>query len=368
MSGLVRVLHVIGALDRGGVETWLLDLAPLLDRERWQFDFCTLGPERGRYAARMEARGSRVEPCPRGAGWARRLYRLLGQGRYTVVHSHVHHFSALVLAVARAAGVPVRLAHSHNTADGRADTVARRLYRRACQFTLPYVATQCLACSPPAAAMFGPVRRRRRVAVVPYGVRTGSAPGDPLLRRHLDLDGAPVIGHVGRFEPQKNHRFLLEVAASLCRRRPEIRWLLVGEGPLRKEIEDRAHRLGLADQVRFSGLREDVPALMSGAMDAFALPSHHEGLPVALLEAQAAGLPALVSTAVPREAAAVAGAVEFLPLAAGPAAWAEGLLGRLAAPRPPREQARRELAAAGFTLPQSLERLLAIYEQAVSSS
>jgi glycosyltransferase involved in cell wall biosynthesis len=364
----LRVLHVIGALDRGGVETWLLDMAPLLDRARWQFDFCTLGPQRGRYAARLEARGSRVESCPRGAGWARRLYRLLRPGRYAVVHSHVHHFSALVLAVARAAGVPVRLAHSHNTADGRADTPARRFYRAGCQLVMPAVATHRLACSRPAAALFGPAWWRRKVAVVPYGVPTGSGTADPLLRRHLGLEGAPVIGHVGRFEPQKNHHFLLEVAASLRSRRPEIRWLLVGEGPLRREIEDRVQRLGLAEQVRFSGLREDVPVLMSGAMDAFALPSHHEGLPVALLEAQAAGLPALVSTAVPREAAAVAGAVEFLPLAAGPAAWADGLLGRLAAPRPAREQAGRELAAAGFTLPQSLERLLAIYEQAVGRS
>lgn len=357
----VGVLHVIGALERGGVETWLMDLAPRLDHARWQFDFCTLGPERGRYAGRVEAQGARVRSCPRGPGFAWRLYRILRQGRYAIVHSHVHQFSAVVLAVARAAGVGVRLAHSHNTADGRGDTVPRRLYRAVARRLWAGVATGRLACSAEAAeALFGPAG----ALVAPYGVP--AAPPPPAdLRGQFGLDGVPVVGHVGRFEPQKNHRFLLEVAARLVWRRPEVRWLLVGEGPLRREIESQAQRLGLAGRVCFTGLREDVPALLSAAMDAFVLPSRHEGLPVALLEAQAAGLPALVSTAVPREAAAVTGAVEFLPLAAGPDAWAERLLDRLASPRPPRAQALAELAAAGFTLEQSLDNLLAAYQLAL---
>jgi glycosyltransferase involved in cell wall biosynthesis len=348
------------------VETWLMDLVRLLDRRAWQFDFCTLGPQPGRYASRAEALRCRVRTCPRGPGFAKRLYTLVGDG-YDIVHSHVHHFSAVVLAVARAAGAPVRIAHSHNTSDGHNTAVVRRTYRAAAGAGLRGAATHGLACTAAAAAaLFGTAWRRRRIGVLPYG--TAPPPEPPAgLRGQLGLDGAPVAGHAGRFEPQKNHRFLLDVAACVHLLRPDVRWLLAGDGPLRPEMEARARALGLRDVVSFSGLREDVPALMTGVMDAFVLPSLWEGLPVALLEAQSAGLPVLASTAVPPEAAVSADAVEFLPLASGPKVWADRLLARLARGRLPLGQAASQMTAAGFTIEQSLERLLEYYTCALRS-
>jgi glycosyltransferase involved in cell wall biosynthesis len=365
MSRPARVLHVLGALERGGVETWLMELAARLDQRRWRFDFCLLGRRPGRHALRVEALGCGVRHLPRGPAFAGRFYNLLRHERYDIIHSHVHGFSAGILALAWAAGARVRIAHSHNTSDGRPDTWPRRLYRAAARRGFAVVATHRLACSAPGArALFGP----RGAAILPYGVATDAPAAGGGLRERLGLNGTPVVGHVGRFEEQKNHEFLLEVARSLAELRPEARWLLVGEGPLRREIEFRARLLGLAGTICFAGLREDVPALLREAVDVFVLPSRYEGLPVALLEAQAAGLPAVVSACVPRQAAVLPEAVEFLPLSAGPEAWAERLSARLGDARPSAPEAAGRLAAAGLTIEQSLAALLRIYESALCTS
>ena len=389
----IPVLHVLGSLERGGVETWLLDLLHHLDWSHWRFDFCTLGPCCGRYAELARSRGSRVLACPLGeprnlerAGvFLRRLHRLLRSGRYAVVHSHVHYFSAVVLSVARAAGVPVRVAHSHNSRDGQPDTWPRRLYRAASARLLAAASSWQLGCSVDAAeALFKTSHRTAArpgwrshppVDVLHYGLRDSfhskPAPGDgapAALRLELGLGGAAaVIGHVGRFERQKNHEFLLNVAAWTVCLDPAIRWLLVGEGCRKAEIEERANRMGLGGVVHFCGRREDVPALMTQAMDAFVLPSRHEGLPLALLEAQAAGLPSLVSSRITREAAVVQGAVEFLPLEAGAAIWAQQALSVLKRGRISRDIACRQMETGGFTAQRSLEGLLAIYRSALDS-
>jgi glycosyltransferase involved in cell wall biosynthesis len=375
---------VLGSLDRGGVETWLLDLLTRLDRAAWQFDFGTLGPTCGRYAGVARARRSQVIPCPLGDGrgpaavsnFALRLYRILRGGSYQVVHSHVHYFSSLVLAVARAAGVPARVAHSHNTHDGEAAGWPRSLYRAAAGAALRWTATLDLACSTEAArALFGSrAVNNRPVDIVLYGL--GEAFGGGLedgnsnkvstLRRSLGLaEGTAVVGHVGRFERQKNHGFLLQVAAAAKSARPPLRWLLVGDGPRRREMERKAASLNLQDLVVFCGLREDVPRLMSEAMDVLVLPSLHEGLPLVLLEAQAAGLRSLVSTAVTREAVVMEDAVEYLPLAAGPLAWAERLAALTARGRGSASEARQRLQARGFTIEASLAVLLRTYSAAL---
>ena len=151
-SGLSRpaaVLHVVVALDRGGVETWLLVLTARLDRRRWRFDFCALGGRPGRYGSLAVERGRRVLECSLAAPsrwrFPLRLLCLLREGGYDVVHSHVHGFSGVVLGIALAAGVRVRVAHSHNTADGRPDTWRRACYRYSAAALLRQSSTAALA-------------------------------------------------------------------------------------------------------------------------------------------------------------------------------------------------------------------------------
>ncbi|MDQ6740622.1 MAG: glycosyltransferase [Actinomycetota bacterium] len=147
------------------------------------------------------------------------------------------------------------------------------------------------------------------------------------LRSELGLPAdAFVIGHVGRFVEEKNHAFLVQVVAEVARREPRTRLLLVGEGPLRPAVAQLVEQSGLAGRVVFAGLRSDVARLMLGAMDVFLFPSILEGLGLVLVEAQASGLPCIISSVVPSEADVVPSLVRRMDLAQPPSSWAAAVL------------------------------------------
>jgi glycosyltransferase involved in cell wall biosynthesis len=143
------------------------------------------------------------------------------------------------------------------------------------------------------------------------------------LRRELGIrPDVNVVGHVGRFEEQKNHTFLLRIAAEYLKRDGNAVFLLVGDGPLKQRIEAEATELGIAGQICFAGIRKDVPALMRGVMDVFLFPSLFEGLPLVLLEAQAAGLVCLLSDNIAEETDVVPLLLHRESLASSAASWA----------------------------------------------
>jgi glycosyltransferase involved in cell wall biosynthesis len=174
-------------------------------------------------------------------------------------------------------------------------------------------------------------------------------------------DNVSVIAHVGRFHDQKNHQFFLDVAERVVAKRSDVCFLLVGDGHMRTQIETEVHSKGLRHHVVFAGLRDDVPALMLGAMDVLLFPSLWEGLGIVVVEAQAAGLRCVVSDQVPREAAVVETAVDFLPLSAGPEAWATQVVSALEQDRLDQSTALAQVLSSRFTLDRCLRELEAIY-------
>ncbi len=334
MSRPVRILHVVGSMNRGGVETWLMHVLRHIDRERFQMDFLVHTDEPAAYDDEIRALGSRIIPClapNRPWQYARTLRRILrDEGSYDVVHSHVHHFSGLVLAVARTAGVPVRIAHSHNdtSREQAAARLQRRAYYRAMRRLIVATSTLRLAASREAErALFGERRAGdERQQVLYYGIDlapfTQEVDGEALRARLGIPPGRRVIGHVGRFALQKNHAFLIRVFNEVVARDPNTHLVLVGEGPLREATERLVAELDIAGHVTFAGARDDVPALMLGAFDLFLLPSLHEGLPVVMLEAQAAGLPCVISDVVSPETDVVPGLVTRMSLADSSEEWA----------------------------------------------
>ena len=368
------VLHVLGSLDAGGVENWLLEIVRHRSPSDRAFDFCLLGSREGAYAGELRRRGCRIFRCPLRPFvlFPVRLYALLLQSSYEIVHSHVHPFSGLILAIARAAGAPFRVAHSHNTHDGRQDRFRRRLYRRLMQRCLSRWMTLGLGCSEPAAGQLLGVSKRddERISVLRYGIDLHAfrdRPADEFeLKQEFGLEpDAVVVGHVGRLEPQKNHQFLLHVAAEAVRAHPRLRFVIVGEGRLEDSLRAQAENLGLRGRVVFAGCRDDVPRLMTGLFSAFVLPSLHEGLPIAALEAQAAGLPTILSDRITGETAVVADIVRRLPLEAGAVAWARVLLNTVQEERYSIRRACRVLEERGFSVEQSARRLYQSYETAV---
>jgi glycosyltransferase involved in cell wall biosynthesis len=367
-----RVLHAVGAMDPGGVETWLLNVLRNIDRERFQFDFCTFGPHAGLYAADIQRAGGRILRCPKGDNfWSlgQRFRRILREGKYDIVHSHVHFFSGALLKWAKAEGVPVRIAHSHNSRDGRASTPERLCYRRLMRHWIRRFATHGLAASQTTAReLYGRNwQADGRFRVLHYGINSQIF-REPVnraeVRRELNIPcNALAVGHVGRFVPEKNHRFLLQIIEKVLAARPETHFVFVGDGPLRSKIEAQATGPEIVRKLHFLGCRRDVPRLMRGAMDVFVFPSVSEGLPIALLEAQAAGLRCLVSDAVSDEVACVPGALEFRSLSTGAADWAAHLLRLTDTPRVAPDVVPPEVSAGQFGIRQSASSLAELYNR-----
>lgn len=339
-----KILHVVGSLNRGGIETWLREVVGRLPRERYESDFCTYRRGGGgAYAAELARCGCKLHYIPLGRSplailrFSSRFRRLLSGGRYDVVHCHGLLLVGFIMFLAWLEKTPVRIAHGHSTrrVGGPVSVVALSLTLG--RFLVRAFSTHGVGCSAEAAAaLFGKGWRENAkykvihcgVNLTPFGVSLdGSARGDLGIPH-----GAKVIGHVGSFSIVKNQRFLVAVAAHVFRRRPDAVLLLVGEGTLRPSIEESCAAVGIRSRVIFAGESSRVPELMRSAMDAFVMPSLHEGLPLVLLEAQAAGLPCLVSDVVSREAMISEGTIQFLPLGSGVGAWGDAVLSLLERP------------------------------------
>jgi glycosyltransferase involved in cell wall biosynthesis len=184
------------------------------------------------------------------------------------------------------------------------------------------------------------------------------------LRRELGIPkNFLVIGHVGRFNQQKNHSFLLDIFAKTLELEPETILLLVGDGTLRQEIEAKAKHLGLAEKVMFLGTRRDVPLLMKGAMDVFVMPSLFEGLPLVLMETQAAGLPSIVSSTITEEADVIKPLIERLSIQDAPDVWATRILQlRNNKKETNGKQALRIMEQSPFNIETACKKLFELYE------
>lgn len=353
----LRVLHFKYALKTDGATAVLLDLCEHMDPSRVSCDFL-LGDKR--VPADVRERIGKIWPAGSGGGgiypieaycrekdpFRYNLHkvvfccRLLRQGHYDVVHVHTEDAGrSLILLFAWLMGVKGRVVHSHNsfTQSGRIGAVRQALFKR----LLPVWANGYLACSFKAARWMFPgwLLRKKKVVFLPNGIQVErfrfSETERQKCRQELGLEGEPVfvLCAVGRLARQKNLAFLLRVLQE-AERKPEtakkgqakeqiqaFKLLLVGDGPEREAIKELAGRLRLSSSVLFLGERDDVPRLL-WASDLFLLPSLFEGLPRALVEAQAAGLPCIVSDRVTRQAD-LTGRVCYLPVEGVAERWAE---------------------------------------------
>ena len=371
----IRILQVVGGMNRGGVETWLMHILRRIDRERFKMDFLVHITKQCAYDEEILALGSRIVPCQnhrRPWSYARNFKRILSEyGPYDVVHCHVHHYTGFILRLANQQCVPIRIAHSHADPPSLYSDIGllRRKYLSLMKRWISKYATIGIGCSQQAAvALFGPNWSRdprRQVLYCSIDLTGFYEPVDSFgVRNELGIPvGALVIGHVGRFQEEKNHSFLLEIAAELAKQRPEIHLLMVGDGPLRPDIEQKAAQLGLIDKVVFAGVRSDVPRLIMGAMDIFLFPSLHEGLPLVLMEAQAAGKPCFISDSVPREADIIPSLVNRLSLEQNATRWTEAIIARFGeGPVIIPKEARTIIEKSPFNISVGLSELTSLYE------
>ncbi len=366
----VKILQVTSGLNRAGVETWLMHVLRNIDRDRFQMDFLVHAEQTYDYEAEAVSLGARVIRClqPRRPWvYAPALRRVLREyGPYDVVHSHVHDFSGLVLKVADWAGVPVRVVHSHSDSSmlDKHAGLGRRLYSSVSRRWIQRHATLRLAVSKAAGNALIRCAKDCSFEVLRcaidcsrfHGSRDGVA-----IREALGIPkGACVIGYVGRFERSKNHEFFASIAAELLKLEERAWFLLVGEGPLRPGIEASFRELGIGDRATFTGASNKVPTLLQ-AMDVFLFPSLYEGLPLVLVEAQAAGLPCVVSTTITREADVVEPLINRLPITDTPTNWAKLTAVLLVRPSVSKSSALAQVETSAFGGLQSIRRLESLY-------
>lgn len=324
-----RILQVIGAMDRGGAETLVMNLYRAINRDEFQFDFLVHEERLCDYDNEIQELGGRLYRLPRlnGLNLLEYQYRcrvfFSEHPEYEVVHGHIGSSAVLYLREAKRAGC-YAIAHSHsrNFLTGGMGAAFKAL-----SYPTRFIADYFMACSMEAGAdRFGAaVTRSNSFSVVNNGIKvenyTCNQSVHEAMKRCLGLENVPVFGHVGRLSEEKNHRFLFEVFSLIRQKLPEAVLMLAGRGPLEENLRREASGWGLDDSIRFLGVCDSVPDILK-AMDVFIFPSRKEGLPLATVEAQAAGLPVVMSTGVPA-LAVVSSRAQRLALSEGASAWAE---------------------------------------------
>ena len=361
----IRVLQIIGDVVGGGVEQVILNYYRHIDRNEVQFDFILHNGALKSYVDNIESLGGKVyKIIPYKSNPVKtvlEMYKIM-KGNYQIVHSNMNALSVFPLFAAYLAGVPVRILHNHST-----DTKAEPLRTFVKHLLRPFArlfANEYWACSKLASEwMYGKQAvADGKVTIINNAIDLKQFAFDEAkrnkLRKELGLQDGFVIGHVGRFMKQKNHDFLVDIFAEVAKKQGNAKLLLIGDGPLREQIENKVKTLGLDEKVIFTGVRSDVADLYN-AMDVFVLPSFYEGLPVVGVEVQANGLPFLCSSNVTREIL-ISDRIELLKLEDGVKTWAEKILAFV---NKKRIMASKDISKSGFDIEVEVKKLGEIYRK-----
>ncbi|MBL6008246.1 glycosyltransferase family 1 protein [Bacillus halotolerans] len=369
-----RVLHVLSGMNRGGAETMVMNLYRKMDRSKVQFDFLTYRNDPCAYDEEILSLGGRLFYVP-SIGQSNPLTfvknirnTIKENGPFSAVHAHTDFQTGFIALAARLAGVQVRVCHSHNTSWKTGFNWKDRLQLMVFRRLILAYATELCACGEDAGRfLFGRSNmERKRVHLLPNGIDldlfspAGQAADDEKKARGIASDRL-IIGHVARFHEVKNHAFLLKLAVHLKKRGVRFQMVLAGDGPLREQMEEEARRLNLLSDVLFLGTEEHIHELMR-TFDVFVMPSLYEGLPVVLVEAQASGLPCIISDTITEKVDTGLGLVKRVSLSKPMDIWAETIVRAAAAGRPKRELVKDTLAKLGYDARRNVGALMNLYQ------
>ena len=328
----IRILQVLGSMNHGGAQSFIMNLYRNIDRSKIQFDFVVHTLDEGIYDNEINILGGKIFPCPKYTGknhfeyvsWWKTFFR--EHPEYYVIHGHVRSTAFIFLNIAKHYGL-VTISHSHSTSSGKG---LKAIVKNIMQYPIRYTADYLFACSKVAGDwLFG----NKACASDKFHIVNNSIDAERFTfdekircekRKEFNLQDKFVIGHVGRFTPEKNHSGLIKIFKEVHDIKNNSVLLLVGDGELRQTIEVEIENLGLKDSVIFAGVRSDIDELMQ-AMDIFVFPSLWEGLGIVVIEAEASGLRSIVANTIPKETF-ITDLVEALPLKESPEVWAKKIL------------------------------------------
>ncbi|WP_298067382.1 glycosyltransferase family 1 protein [uncultured Cetobacterium sp.] len=319
-SDPIRILHVVSIMNMGGIENFIMNIYRNIDRTNIQFDFLVHHEEKGIFEDEIEQLGGKIYRIPfvTKVGHFKYIKYLneffKNHREYEIVHSHFNTISGLILKSAKENGVKIRIAHSHIAYPKY--RFLENIYKKYAQSFINKVSTQKFACSKLAGEwLYG---KGSKFEVINNGVVARkyiyNEEKRQNIRKLLKIEKNDlVLGHIGRFDEQKNHKFLIKVFEYLYKKNQNYKLFLVGDGKLRKELEEEVKNLGLVNNVIFLGIRKDIPDLLQ-AFDLFVFPSISEGLPVTLVEAQAASLKCFISNSITNEIDLGCNLISFIDL------------------------------------------------------
>ncbi len=369
MSEPIKILHVVGRMDRGGTETLLMNLLNSVNRKKYQFDFVEQTQDECGYDKEILSLGSKIYRAPQISAkslgeyrnWWSQFYK--EHPEYQIIHGHSRGSAPVYLDEAKKAG-RITILHCHSNSHGKG---LNGFIRYIWQIQLRKCAEYNFACSFGAGiSQFG---QNGKFKVIKNGIHINHYKWDVDIRetvkQELGLhDDDFVIGNVSRFEIPKNHTFLLQIFHEILCICPKARLVLVGQGSLEENIRKQAKELGLVNKIIFTGVRSDVNRLLQ-AMDVFVFPSLYEGLPVSLVEAQAAGLPCFVSDKVISNEVDLTELMHHIPLESSPKEWAKQIVdGRISLEN--RRDTSKDIIAAGFDIKSTADMLCDFYEGVIN--
>ncbi len=306
----MEILEIVADLKIGGAQRVAANISKYAGPD-YHFTYLVFGDDIGDYEEELQKRGCRIihVPSPKmsSAAFSRALNHVIRTGGFDVIHSHTMYSCGLIMLIAKLNGIPGRISHSHTAKDNADDgSIRRNLYKHTMQNLIWTCGTDYLACGKDAGReLYGEKRFLSKGVVIRNGIDAAAYRYDlesrMQIREELGLTDRFIIGHVGHYEPVKNQLFLIRLMPKILQQRAGSVLLLYGGGSTREMLEREIRLLQLGESVRLMGNVNNIPEVLS-ALDVFAFPSLFEGTPLALLEAQANGLPCIISDQIPEDA------------------------------------------------------------------
>ncbi len=366
----LRVLMLFTILNRGGAETMVMNYYREIDRSKVQFDFVVHREEKGDYEDEVTALGGKIyRMMPLRPQNIRKYKRQIAKffdehPEYQIIHGQCSESGYFFYKEAARRDIPVIIAHAHNS---HVKIDVKWFFRTWMKYRMRPYLTHYFSCGAEASEwLFGKKMAQKAIIlknaidtrIYQFDTKTRGKKRDELYIRETDM----AICHVGRFDKVKNHAFILDIFAEVLKKRTDARLLLIGDGVLREQTEQKAKQMGIYEKVSFLGVRRDVNELLQAA-DVMVFPSLFEGLPVTLVEAQSTGLPCVISKTIPSEVI-ITDLIEQVALSETTEFWAEKLI---AAAKQLHERANytKDIAKAGFDIKSKAEWLQQFYIEAI---
>ena len=364
MEEPIRVLHILQRMEAGGTQALLMNIYRNIDRSKVQFDFLVEYPDKQFYDEEILKLGgkvyySNVRNDFNIFKFEKKLKKIIKENNYKIVHVHAYTIGYFCLKVAKECGVPVRIAHSHSNEATRDFKYLPKLFL---QRIYTVYATNLMACSEDAGKY---LFKNKKFEVMNNAIDSRKFIYNKeireKIRKKLNIENSFVVGHIGRFKPEKNHKFLIEIFSEVKRKKNNAKLLLIGTGDLENSIKKQVQELNLQNDVIFLGNRTDVNNLYQ-AMDIFIFPSLYEGLGIVAIEAQASGTPIVCSNKLPPEIE-ISSICKKLSLSETAEVWADEAI-KLAEDNKSKRNLQQEVINAGFDLSDIVNKLQDFYIKA----